>query len=59
MVMSATYREDSKITKEALEKDPQDKLLERAPRIRLSAEEIRDQALCISGLLCNKCMDRA
>ncbi|HVX26974.1 MAG TPA: DUF1553 domain-containing protein, partial [Parafilimonas sp.] len=54
MVMSATYREDSKITAAALEKDPQDKLLERAPRIRLSAEEIRDQALCISGLLCNK-----
>ncbi len=54
MVMSATYREDSKITKEALEKDPQDKLLERAPRIRLSAEEMRDQALCISGLMCTK-----
>ena len=54
MVMSATYREDSKITAAALEKDPQDKLLERAPRIRLSAEQIRDQALCISGLLCNK-----
>jgi hypothetical protein len=54
IVMSATYREDSKITKEALEKDPSDKLLERAPRIRLSAEEVRDQALCISGLMCNK-----
>jgi hypothetical protein len=54
MVMSATYREDSKITKEALEKDPQDKLLERAPRVRLSAEAIRDQALCISGLMCTK-----
>jgi Protein of unknown function (DUF1553) len=53
-VMSATYREDSKTTKEALEKDPADKFLERAPRIRLSAEQIRDQALCISGLMCNK-----
>lgn len=54
IVMSATYRQDSKIAQEALEKDPNDKLLERAPRIRLSAEEVRDQALCISGLMCDK-----
>ncbi|MEP6683215.1 MAG: DUF1553 domain-containing protein, partial [Parafilimonas sp.] len=54
IVMSATYREDSKIIKEDLDKDPYDKFLERAPRVRLSAEQIRDQALCISGLMCNK-----
>jgi hypothetical protein len=54
IVMSATYREDSKTTQEALEKDPSDKFLERAPRIRLSAEQIRDQTLCISGLMCSK-----
>lgn len=54
IVMSATYRQDSKLTPEALEKDPSDKLYERGPRVRLSAEEVRDQDLCISGLLSDK-----
>src|SRR6476646_7259597 len=34
MVMSATYRQDSKMTKDLLEKDPSNKLYARAPRIR-------------------------
>jgi mono/diheme cytochrome c family protein len=54
MVMSATYRQSEAISPEKLEKDPQDKLLSRAPHIRLDAEEIRDQALAASGLLTNK-----
>ena len=54
IVMSATYREDSKITKEQLDKDPYNKLYARATRVRLSAEQVRDQTLCISGLICNK-----
>ncbi|WP_276480350.1 DUF1553 domain-containing protein [Paraflavitalea pollutisoli] len=51
MVLSATYRQDSKVSKELLEKDPYNKLYARGPRVRLSAEQVRDQALCISGLI--------
>lgn len=51
MVMSATYRQTSVISKELQEKDPRNLLLARGPRVRLSAEQIRDQALLVSGLL--------
>jgi hypothetical protein len=51
IVSSATYQQDSKLTKEALEKDVSNKYLARGPRVRLSAEQIRDQALAISGSL--------
>lgn len=54
MVMSATYRQDSKLNKEAIAKDPFNKYYARGPRVRLSAEAIRDQALAVSGLLCEK-----
>jgi hypothetical protein len=54
MVMSATYRQDSKATEEMLAKDPFNKFYERAPRVRLSAEQVRDQALCISGVMNDK-----
>ncbi|HEY0655528.1 MAG TPA: DUF1553 domain-containing protein [Chryseosolibacter sp.] len=54
IVMSSTYRQDSHITPEQLEKDPFNRYLGRAPRVRLSAEQIRDQALCVSGLLSKK-----
>ena len=54
IVMSATYRQDSKINPEMLEKDPFNKYYARGPRIRLSAEQIRDQALALSGLLSPK-----
>ncbi len=54
MLMSATYRQDAKISKEGLEKDPFNKYYARGPRVRLSAEQIRDQALSVSGLLCEK-----
>jgi hypothetical protein len=51
MVMSATYRQSSNVTREALEKDPRNFLLERGPRFRMPAETIRDNALVASGLL--------
>jgi hypothetical protein len=54
LVLSATYQRDSKVSKELLEKDPTNKLYARSSRIRLSAEQIRDQALCISGVMSNK-----
>jgi len=51
ILMSATYRQDSKSTPELIEKDPDNRLLARGPRFRLQAELIRDQALYISGQL--------
>lgn len=54
MVMSGTYRQDSKITEEAKEKDLFNKLYVRGPRVRLSAEQVRDQALCVSNILYGK-----
>jgi hypothetical protein len=54
IVMSATYRQSSKVTPELLQKDPDNRLLARGPRYRLGPEEIRDQALAASGLLVEK-----
>src|SRR5688572_30093362 len=51
IVTSATYRQSSKATPELLQKDPENRLLARAPRLRLPAGMIRDQALAVSGLL--------
>lgn len=51
IALSATYRQDAAMSAELLEKDAANKWLARAPRLRLTAEQIRDQALKISGLL--------
>jgi hypothetical protein len=51
IVMSATYRQSSHITRELLEIDPDNRLLARSPRYRLDAEVVRDQALAASGLI--------
>ncbi|MCB9874555.1 MAG: PSD1 domain-containing protein [Planctomycetaceae bacterium] len=51
LVMSATYRQSSRVTPEKLAADPANRLLSRGPRHRLDAEVIRDQALALSGLL--------
>ena len=51
MVMSATYRQDSKVTPGMLDKDPANRYYARAPRVRLSAEQVRDQALAVAGVL--------
>src|SRR5204863_7051197 len=54
IVMSATYRQSSKVTPELLQKDPDNRLLARGPRLRLGPDVIRDQALATSGLLVQK-----
>lgn len=54
LVMSATYRQDSKLTDELKEKDAANKFYARGPRVRLSAEQLRDQHLCISGEMSSK-----
>jgi hypothetical protein len=54
MVTSSVYRQTSQVTPELLEKDAYNRLLARGPRVRLSAEVVRDQALAISGLLSHK-----
>ena len=51
LLLSATYQQSSVITPILQEKDPQNIWLARAPRLRLSAEQVRDQALAVSGLL--------
>jgi hypothetical protein len=51
LVLSATYRQSAKVTPELLQRDPENRLLARGPRGRLSAEMVRDQALAASGLL--------
>lgn len=54
IAMSATYRQSSKATAGMNERDPYNRLLDRGPRFRLSAEQIRDNALAVSGLLSDK-----
>jgi hypothetical protein len=51
IVMSATYRQSSRVTSELLARDDQNLLYARGPRHRLDAESIRDNALAIAGLL--------
>ena len=54
IVTSKTYRQSSRVTKEHLQKDPENKLLARAPRLRLPSLILRDVALSASGLLTPK-----
>jgi hypothetical protein len=54
IVMSATYRQSSAARPELATRDPENRLLARAPRLRLPAEVLRDQALAVSGLLVGK-----
>ncbi len=51
---SATYRQSSKGDASLLAMDPENRLLARGPRKRLTAEMIRDNALAASGLLVSK-----
>ncbi len=54
IVTSATYRQDSETNEEKQRADPYNYWLARGPRVRLSAEQVRDQALAVSGLLSKK-----
>jgi hypothetical protein len=51
IVTSATYRQSSRLRPDVAQRDPENRLLARGPRVRLPAEMIRDQALALSGLL--------
>ncbi|MBW3598368.1 MAG: DUF1553 domain-containing protein [Planctomycetes bacterium] len=51
LVTSAAYRQSSRVTPELLQRDPDNRLVARGPRFRLSAEMVRDQALFAAGLL--------
>ena len=54
IVLSSTYRQTHRASKALVEKDPNNRLLARGPRNRLSAEMLRDQALAVAGLLSPK-----
>jgi mono/diheme cytochrome c family protein len=54
IVNSATYRQASKLTPKLQEADPTNRLLARAPRLRLEAEIIRDITLAVAGLLSDR-----
>ena len=54
MVTSATYCQSSALRQDLVKRDPVNRLLGRAPRFRLPAEVMRDQALDAAGLLVEK-----
>jgi hypothetical protein len=51
IVMSDTYRQSSRVTPALHDRDPENRLLARGPRLRLEGEQIRDGALFVSGLM--------
>jgi len=51
VVTSATFRQSSRMTPELVQRDPQNRLYARGPRFRLDAEQLRDHALFVSGLI--------
>ncbi|MDB6149849.1 MAG: hypothetical protein JWQ44_1297 [Chthoniobacter sp.] len=54
IVTSATYRQSSAVSPALLERDPENRLLARAPRHRWPSWMLRDQALAAAGLLVEK-----
>ena len=54
LVSTRAYRQDSGVTPELHEKDPENRLLARGPRFRPSGELLRDQALAVGGILSAK-----
>jgi hypothetical protein len=51
MVTSAAFRQETKVTPDLWRLDPHNRLYARGPRFRLDAEQIRDNALYVSGLI--------
>jgi hypothetical protein len=51
MVMSATYQQASTVTSASLQTDPENIYLSRMSRIRIPAEQVRDQVLSAAGIL--------
>jgi hypothetical protein len=51
LVTSAAFRQDAKVLPNVLVKDPENRLYARGPRFRLDAEQIRDNALFVGGML--------
>jgi hypothetical protein len=51
LVTSETFRQASQLSPELRKTDPENRLLTRGPRLRLEAEELRDNALFVSGLI--------
>jgi hypothetical protein len=58
LVLSATYRQAGMTSTGKVAVDPMNRLLSRGPRVRLSAEMVRDQALALSGRLSPKMYGR-
>ena len=51
MLTSQTFRQSAKVTPDLYKRDPENRLYARGPRFRLDAEQIRDNALYVSGLI--------
>ncbi len=54
IVLSRTYRQAAVFDAVRLERDPANRWLSRGARLRLTAEQVRDQALAVGGLLSAK-----
>jgi hypothetical protein len=51
LVMTEAFQRSAVVDSDLLSKDPENRFLARGPRIRLDAEQIRDNVLAVSGIL--------
>ena len=54
IVLSSTYRQSAAAPPAMYKRDPANRLLARGPRFRLTAEQVRDAALFVGGLLSDR-----